>query len=89
MECTICYEMFLTPKTKREFVQVFNELVQKNKNEEIAHFLNVLITPKHNNTHTCSTQKCERLFCNDCWNKISKHSFRCPFCRQIDNRHKG
>ena len=89
MECSLCYETFLTPKTKREFVQLLNE------HETIGHFLNRLITSTHNTTYTCSTRNCERLFCNQCWTRIKTKGriptyydyFTCPFCRQIDWKH--
>ena len=86
MECTICYETFLTPKTKRDFLTLLNE------HETIDHFLNRVMTPTYNTTYTCPTRNCERLFCKQCWTTIKtkgrvpsySHYFTCPFCRQID-----
>jgi hypothetical protein len=34
-------------------------------------FKNLLITPKHNDTHSCSTPNCECLICGDCWIHIT------------------
>jgi hypothetical protein len=80
MECAICYERFLTPKTKKEFAALLNEHVKQNDDEEIERFLNLIITPRHNNTHTCTTPMCESLFCLNCWGKIKRGGI-CPFCR--------
>jgi hypothetical protein len=91
MECSICYEQFLRPKTKKDFVILYNENVKND--DDIGHFLNLIITTKHNKTHSCSTKNCEGLFCNHCWMKITSkgdhetptcYYFMCPFCRQID-----
>lgn len=68
MECAICYEKFFTPKTKEEFEKIYKESV---KNNELMKFKNLLITSKHNETHTCSTPNCECLICGDCWIKIT------------------
>jgi hypothetical protein len=68
MECAICYEKFFTPKTKEEFEKIYKESV---KNNELMKFKNLLITSKHNETHTCSTPNCECLICGDCWINIT------------------
>ena len=62
-------------------------------------FKNLLITSKHNDTHTCPTPNCECIICGDCWIKIkygknidemleedisNNYHFECPYCRQVD-----
>jgi len=71
MECAICYEKFFTPKSQKEFEKIYNEIVKNNNYNEILKFKNLLITPKHNNTHSCSTPNCECLICMDCWIRIT------------------
>lgn len=71
MECAICYEKFFTPKTKEEFEKVYKENVKNNDYDEIMKFKNLLITSKHNYTHTCPTPNCECIICSDCWIKIT------------------
>lgn len=70
MECAVCYEKFFRPKSKKEFKKMYNENVKNNDFVEMMKFTNLLITPKHNNTHTCSTPNCSCLICGDCWIKI-------------------
>ena len=71
MECAICYEKFFTPKSQKEFEKIYNENVKNNNYNEIMKFKNLLITPKHNDTHSCSTPNCECLICGDCWIHIT------------------
>ena len=72
MECAICYEQFFIPKNKEELVKLINKHVNNNNNyNEITKFKNLLITPKHNETHICSTLNCGCLICRDCWIKIT------------------
>jgi len=99
MECAICYEKFLIPKTQEELEKMFKENI--NDYNEIMKFNNLLITFKHNNTHICPTPNCNCLICGDCWIKITHNGkgiddmteddmpsmyeyFKCPYCRQID-----
>jgi len=69
MECAICYEKFFRPKTKEELEKMYDENV--NDYNELMKFENLLITSKHNTTHSCSTQNCECIICGDCWIKIT------------------
>jgi hypothetical protein len=71
MECAICFSKFFTPKTKEELDKMYIENVKNDDFDEIMNFLNLLITSKHNTTHTCSTTNCECLICRDCWIKIT------------------
>ena len=71
MECAVCYEKFFTPKTQEELEKIYKENVKNNDYDEIIKFNNLLITPKHNNTHSCSTPNCECLICGNCWIKIT------------------
>ena len=71
MECAICFEKFFTPKTKEELEKLYKENVKNDDYDEIMKFKNLLITSKHNETHTCSTPNCECLICGDCWIKIT------------------
>ncbi len=71
MECAICYEKFFTPKSKKEFEKMYNENVKNNNFDDIMKFKNLLITPKHNYTHSCSNPKCNCLICGNCWIKIT------------------
>ena len=71
MECAICYEKFFTPKTKAELEGLIDENIKNKSYKEIEKFKNLLITNKHNETHTCSTPKCECIICGDCWIKIT------------------
>jgi hypothetical protein len=71
MECAICYEKFFTPKSQEEFEKIYNENVKDDNYDEIMKFKNLLITPKHNHTHSCSTPNCEYLMCGDCWIKTT------------------
>ena len=71
MECVICYEKFVIPKTQEEFERIYEENVKNNNYDEIQKFLNLVITSKHNTTHSCSTTICECLICEDCWIKVT------------------
>jgi hypothetical protein len=71
MQCAICYENFFTPKSQEEFEKIYKENVKNNSYDEIMKFKNLLITPKHNDTHSCSAPNCECLICRDCWTKIT------------------
>ena len=71
MECAVCYEKFFTPKTQEEVEKIYKENVKNNDYDEIIKINNLLITSKHNNTHTCSTPNCECLICGNCWIKIT------------------
>jgi 3-dehydroquinate dehydratase len=63
MECAICFEKFFTPKTKEELEKIYNENVKNNTYDEIINFENLLITSKHNTTHTCPTSNCQCIIC--------------------------
>ena len=99
MECAICYEKFFIPKTQEEFERIYEENVKNNNYDEIQKFLNLVITSKHNTTHSCSTPNCECFICEDCWIKVTygksidemteedmsnNFHFKCPHCRQVD-----
>jgi hypothetical protein len=71
MKCSICYEKFFTPKSEEECKKLYKENVKDHNFDEIMKFDNLLITSKHNNTHSCSTSNCECLICGDCWIKIT------------------
>ena len=71
MECAICFSKFFIPKTKEELDIMYKENVKNNDYVEIDKFKNLLITSKHNTTHTCSIPNCECLICGDCWIKIT------------------
>ena len=71
MECAICFEKFFTPKTKEELEKIYNENVKNNTYDEIINFENLLITSKHNTTHTCPTSNCPCIICRECWIKIT------------------
>jgi DNA-directed RNA polymerase subunit RPC12/RpoP len=71
MECAICYEKFLIPKSKEEFEKICNQNVKNNDYNEIQKLKKLLITPNHNETHTCSTPNCECIICSDCWSRIT------------------
>jgi hypothetical protein len=71
MKCAICYEKFFTPETEEECKKIYNEFVKNDDYNEIMKFYNLVVTPKHNNTHTCSTPNCGCLICGDCWTKIT------------------
>ena len=71
MECGICFETFFTPKTKEELKNYYKENVKEKSYNEIMKFENLLITTKHNSTHSCSTPNCNTLICSDCWIKIT------------------
>jgi hypothetical protein len=71
MECAICYEKFFTPNSQEELKKIYNEHVKNNNYDEIMKFKNLLITPNHNNAHSCSTPNCACLICKNCWIKIT------------------
>jgi len=71
MKCAICFEKFFTPQTKEEFEKIYKKNVKNNDYSEIMKFKNLLITSKHNETHTCSSPNCGCLICRDCWFKIT------------------
>jgi hypothetical protein len=71
MECAICYETFFKPKTQEEIEKAYKENVKNNNYDEIMKFKGLLITPKHNYTHSCPTPNCECIICGDCWIKIT------------------
>lgn len=71
MECAICYEKFFTPKTKEELEKMYEENVKNNDYNEVMKFENLLITSKHNTTHSCPTLNCDCIICGDCWIKIT------------------
>lgn len=98
MECAICYEIFFKPNTEeelREAIKNYKEemITMKNDIEKmIEHgqkFKALLITPTNNTLHRCPTPNCECIICAICWDKINEnrrnvHSYKCPYCRQID-----
>ena len=71
MECAICNKKFFTPKSQEELEKIYKENVKKNDYGEIMKFYNLLITSKHNTTHSCSTPNCHCLICGDCWCNIT------------------
>ena len=93
MECSICYESFFKPKTNEELKKKINKL-WNNKDFDLAKFDSLLITPNHNTTFKCSTNNCNNIICEVCWDKSSKlddfisnikpKNFTCPFCKQIN-----
>lgn len=89
MECAICYEKFVKPMNKEELETMLNSY-----DGGILKFKNLLITTRHNTTHTCPTLNCNCIICGDCWFKLTRTNkssvsniyeyFKCPYCRQID-----
>jgi hypothetical protein len=71
MECAICYEKFFIPKSQEDFEKIYNENVKDENYDEIIKFKNLLITPKHDETHSCSTPNCDCIICKDCWIRIT------------------
>jgi len=71
MECAICYENFFTPKSQEEYEKLCNENIEDADYDEIMKFKNLLITPKHNHTHYCSTPNCDCVICGNCWIKYT------------------
>ncbi len=70
MECAICYNKFFIPKNGEELIKLIEENVKNNNFNEQTKFMNLVITPKHNTTHTCSTVNCNCIICDNCWIKI-------------------
>ena len=75
MECAICFEKFLKP-SREEYIKLVEEEMKKvykdpNLFMNYINFVNLLITPKHNTTHTCSTPNCNIIICHGCWHKIT------------------
>ena len=74
MDCAICYNTFFVPKSEQEFEEKRKELHKNIEDIEdkdtkidiIKKFRNLLITPQHNTTHTCSTDNCNCIICGDC-----------------------
>jgi len=62
---------FLYLKQKRNLKKYIKKNVKNNDYSEIMKFKNLLITSKHNETHTCSSPNCGCLICRDCWFKIT------------------
>jgi hypothetical protein len=73
MECAICFEKFLTPKSKEELEKLYKENIKNNNFDDWCKFSNLIITSKHNETHVCSTPNCECIICRDCWIKITNN----------------
>jgi hypothetical protein len=71
MKCAICFEKFFSPETKEEFEEIYKKNVKNNDYSEMMRFKNLLMTSKHNDTHTCSIPSCGCLICGDCWIKIT------------------
>ena len=71
MECAICYKTFFKPKTQEELKKMIEENIKNNDFNEIMEFYDLLITPKHDTTHSCSTPHCECIICRGCWIKIT------------------
>ncbi len=71
MECAVCCEEIFAPKTQEELEKIYKENVKNNDCDEIIKFTNLLITPKHNNTHICPTPNCGCSICGNCWIKIT------------------
>lgn len=67
MECAVCYEAFIIPNSREDFLEIINEY---GKNNKLTFFFNYLITPKHNTTYKCPTPECKCIICLDCWNKV-------------------
>ena len=106
MECPICYEKFIIPKTNAELqeeIKKMNKIFEgpeehSDKCNKLFHFENLLISPKHNPTHACSTPNCNCIICGNCWERITcggtnfqdmeppsiYKTFKCPYCRNID-----
>jgi len=82
MECAICYEKFFQPNTQEEFKKIYEENVKNKNYDEMMKFKNLLITSKHNTTHSCPTPNCECVTCGDCWIKITHN------CKSIDEMTK-
>jgi hypothetical protein len=96
MECDLCCEKFFIPKTKEEMINFIKKL-RTCTDEEGKKKMKLLITPKHNLTHSCSTPNCNYIMCENCWEKINKvdqesslddlpcwGEIKCPYCRQTD-----
>ena len=81
-------------RTNKEIKNYKEEMItMKNDIEKmIEHgqkFKALLITPTNNTLHRCPTPNCECIICAICWDKINEnrrnvHSYKCPYCRQID-----
>lgn len=71
MECAICYKKFFKPKTQEELEKIIEENIKNNDYNEVMEFEDLLITSKHNTTHSCSTPNCECIICRGCWIKIT------------------
>ena len=97
MECNICFDNFFIPKTKEERLNFIKEWRKCTADEDALKKMNLLITPKHNRTYSCSTPNCNYIICGNCFDKINKEydyksvndlpswdEIKCPFCRQTD-----
>ena len=73
MECALCFEKFIKPKTQEEYAEIYKKMESITDYIELVKFKNFIITPKHNYTHTCSTPNCDCLICGECWNKITSN----------------
>jgi len=71
MECAICFDKFFRPTSQEELEKMYKENVKYNDYNDMIKFQNLLITPKHNETHICSTHNCECVICGSCWIKIT------------------
>jgi len=71
MECAICFDKFFRPTSQEELEKMYKENVKYNDYNDMIKFQNLLITPKNNETHICSTHNCECVICGSCWIKIT------------------
>jgi hypothetical protein len=91
MECAICLENFVLPRTNEDLDRWYNEKCKTKDSIERKKLENLLITKTHNQTHACPNPSCTCLICGDCWRTITNNGqggsteyFVCPYCRHID-----
>lgn len=66
MECSICYESFVFPKSLIELEEL-EEVYMRDENKSVLKFQDLVITPTHNTSIKCETPNCNSVVCGSCW----------------------
>jgi hypothetical protein len=89
MECSICFDKFISPKTEQEFKNLVTDMVIKSDSKEAAdRFHGLLLTESDPMPFTCFNENCDVLICGNCCAKVlpkDKYSvYKCSHCRMED-----
>ena len=67
MECSICFDKFISPKTEQEFNTFVTDMVINSDSKEAAdRFHGLLLTESDPMPFTCFNENCDVLICGTC-----------------------